>query len=216
MEPEGPKTVRVAIPEIRRMMPDVLRMVGIPFGQAEICAELATWTEAAKGGTIVFLRDHRERLEWIPRPRALVLAEDPGEFVVDARGGSWLELGPAILGFAMANASRAGYAAGSVRNVFGELFIRYLESAAARHRYKFQARPVAAGGTGPAAVEAQGEYQVSCVLGAEPRSVSADEARYRAKLVSGLDIPEDEFLYFRSLHEMLRVPTSQRSRSHAG
>lgn len=218
MELERPKMVRMAVPEIRRMMPDVLRMVGIPLGQAEICAELATWTEAARGGTITFLREHRERLQWIPRPRPAMLADGPGTFIVDARGGSWLEFGPAILSFAEAHASRNGSAAGSVRHIFGELFLPYLGLAAARHGYEFGAHLVKARGTESAAphADAPGEYRVHCALSAKPKLASADEVRYRAALVSGLDVPEEDFLYFRSLHEMLRVPTSERSRSHAG
>lgn len=215
---EKPKTVRVAVPEIRRMMPDVLRMLGIPFGQAEICAELATWTEAAKSGTIDFLRTHRERLQWIPRPRPAVLADNPGAFVVDLRGGSWLEFGPAILSYAEAHASRRGSAAGSVCNVFGQLFVPYLEVAATRHGYQFEAHPVKPIATDAAAphADAPTEYRVRCALGAKPGQASADEERYTMTLVSGLDMPAEDFLYFRSLHEMLRVPTSERSRSHAG
>jgi hypothetical protein len=215
---ERPKTVRVAVPEIRRMMPDVLRMVGIPFGQAEICAELATWTEAARGGTITFLRTHRERLQWIPRPRPVVLADNPSAFVIDLRGGSWLEFGPAILSYAEAHASRSGSAAGSVRNVFGQIFVPYLGVAAARRGYQFEAHPVKPSGKDVAAphADAPAEYRVRCALGARLRQASADQARYRTTLLSGHDIPEEDFLYFRSLHEMLRVPTSERSRSHAG
>jgi hypothetical protein len=218
LELERPKMVRMAVPEIRRMMPDVLRMVGIPLGQAEICAELATWTEAARGGTITFLREHRERLQWIPRPRPAVLADEPDAFIVDARGGSWLEFGPAILSFAEAHASRGGSMAGSVRHIFGEVFLPYLSVAAARHGYEFEARPVNASGTDSPRphADAPGEYRVHCALSAEPRPAQAEEAHYRAALLSGFDIPEEDFLYFRSLHEMLRVPTSERSRSHAG
>lgn len=198
------------------MMPDVLRMVGIPFGLAEACAEVATWTEAAKGGAISFLREHRERLLWEPRPRPVVTDDSPTCLRVDARGGSWLELGPSILGFFVARASEARAVAGSVENIFGELFLACLEEQAARRGYFFKALLAGppAGARPPAGRGA--DYEVRCEARVPRRGPSLDAERYRARLMSGLDVAEEDFLYFRQLHEMLRVPTSERSRSHAG
>ncbi|MER6975646.1 hypothetical protein ABT317_00870, partial [Streptomyces carpinensis] len=48
-----------------------------------------------------------------------------------------------------------------------------------------------------------------------PRPVDDDPA-YRNALARGIPLADEDFAEITSLFEMLRVPTSERSRSHAG
>lgn len=209
----------IAVPELRRYAPDALRMVGIPLGQADETADMLTWTEAVEGGGLRFLQLNRARLLWIPRARARVVAETEDEAVVDCRGGSLLEFGIRITDFICGEVRRHGRRRVRVLQIYGSLFLGYLTAYAAQRGVSLTATWAedAASRVDPA-VEPDREL----VLTGEPISDGerpADvlqAAKYLVAVERGIDLSDEDFETVTRLFEMLRVPTSERSRSHAG
>ncbi|MFC5745748.1 hypothetical protein [Actinomadura rugatobispora] len=196
-------TTNIAVPELRRYAPDALRMVGVPLGQADETADMLVWTEAVTGGALRFVQTNRARLNWSPRPRPRVIAETPEEAVVDARGGSLLEFGIRIFDFACAEAAAAGSRQVRVRNVYGAVFLPYLVARAAERDVRVEVR-------GPDS----GELTLRATTGGAGEGL--DTPAYRNAVDHGIDIDERDFDTVTQLFESLRVPTSERSRSHAG
>ena len=209
----------IAVPELRRYAPDALKMVGIPAGQADDCADMLTWTEAVIGGAVHFVQNNRARLLWTPRPRAHVVSEAPGEVVVDARGGSLLELGIPIFDFVCAEAKVHGQRLVRVNNTYGQIFLEYLTARCAQRGVLVDTQIIAdsdqtAESAYPAidlAVHADGGTAVE-----SDSTRGLDTVAYRQALAHGIELTDEDFHIITSLFEMLRVPTSERSRSHAG
>jgi hypothetical protein len=208
----------IAVPELRRYAPDALRMVGIPLGQADETADMLVWTEATVGGAVRFLRVHRARLLWVPRPRIRVLHSDTELVTLDARGGSLVEHGVRISDFVTAEAVAHGRRRVRVHNVYGRVFLPYVVARAADHGVAVTA--IFEGRVEPTSDPAL-EPRMDLVLEAE---LDADAGRhgvngsadYHAAVERGIDLAHDDFASLLQLFEMLRVPTSDRSRSHAG
>lgn len=200
----------IAVPELRRYAPDALRMLGIPVGQADETAELLTWTEATGGRAIGFLRRHRARLLWRPRPRARIIADDPDGLVVDARGASLLELGVRLADLIYSETLRPKPRPIRVVAVWGAPFVPYLGAISAERGVKVAAdlAPDPRGEDLPRELWLHGHPTT-------PRPTNADRA-YRAALEHGISLSQEDFAEITQLFEMLRVPTSERSRSHAG
>jgi hypothetical protein len=202
----------IAVPELRRYAPDALRMVGIPLGQADEIADMLVWTEVVTGGALRFVQTNRARLNWIPRPRPRVVTETPEEVVVDIRGGSLLEFGIRIFDFVCAETVAAGSRRVRVRNVYGAVFLPYLIARAARRGVHVEAdsdSPNA--GASENCAELMLQAKATGVAGA-----GLDTPAYLDAIDHGIDIDDHDFDTVIQLLEMLRVPTSERSRSHAG
>lgn len=200
----------IAVPELRRYAPDALRMLGIPLGQADETAELLTWTEATGGRAIEFVRRHRARLLWKPRPRARIVSDGPEELVVDARGASLLELGVRLADLVCGEAMRPDPRPIRVVAVWGTPFVSYLRAISAERGIEVSAdlAPDTDGLDVPRELSLRSNRTA-------PRRLDTDPA-YRASLAQGIAMSEEDFTEITQLFEMLRVPTSERSRSHAG
>ncbi|MBF8187682.1 hypothetical protein ITP53_18455 [Nonomuraea sp. K274] len=201
----------IAVPELRRYAPDMLRMVGIPLGQADETADMLVWTEAVTGGALRFLQTHRARLNWIPRPRPRVVTESPEKVVVDVRGGSLLEFGIRVFDFVCAETVAAGSRWVQVRNVYGEVFLPYLIARAAERGVHVEA--------GDGLAMAPSEESAGLTLQAmatDPAGAVLADPVYLDAVDCGIEIADDVFDSIIQLFEMLRVPTSERSRTHAG
>lgn len=219
--------VRLALPEIRRMAPDALRMLGVPIGQAEETSEAVVWTEAVIGGALRFLRLHSTRMLWVPRPRVAVHRQGNSAWLVDARGGSLLEFGMRIMDFARSEAASATSLKLRVRNTYGTIFLPYLFSRIDEHGYSASALPSPREGCAKPmrgdlpesrhdvdlhVTQASSGPQAS-TLGEIPHD--ADE-RFRSAMSHGVSVSEVDAQALMDRFEHLRVPTSERSRSHAG
>jgi hypothetical protein len=210
-------TTTIAVPELRRYAPDALRMVGIPQGQSDETADMLVWTEAVVGGAIHFVQRNRARLLWVPRPRMRVVAESPEEIVIDARGGSLLEFGVRIGDFTCAEALAAGARRVVVRNVYGLVFLPYLTTRAAERGVEVTASwvgehtPTAESGDEPRTV-----ITLESRVGGEPSATGLDTPSWRDAVERGIELDDDDFATIAQLFELLRVPTSERSRTHAG
>lgn len=200
----------IAVPELRRYAPDALRMLGIPIGQADETAEMLTWTEATGGGALEFVRRHRARLLWKPRPRARIVADSPQALVVDARGTSLLELAVRLADLVCGESLRPEPRPVRVVAVWGDPFVPYLRAISAERGIDVAAdlAPDPDGLDLPRELWLRGHPTT-------PRAVDADPA-YRAAQARGIPLSEEDFTEVTQLFEMLRVPTSERSRSHAG
>jgi hypothetical protein len=207
----------IAVPELRRYAPDALKMVGIPAGQADDSADMLTWTEAVVGGAVHFLQRNRARLLWTPRPRTRVVSETSSQIVVDARGGSLLELGIPIFDYICAEAIIGGQRALRVNNVYGQVFLDYLVARCAHRGVLIETTILP---DGPPASEAEGTIgllvHASASAGQKKTAEGLDTAAYRQAVARGINLTDEDFHTITSLFETLRVPTSERSRSHAG
>src|SRR5262245_16797776 len=193
--------VRLAVPEIRRMAPDALRMLGLPMGQAEEASEAVVWTEAVVGGALRFLRLHSARLLWVPRPRVALYRQGRSAWLVDARGGSLLEFGRRITDFARCEASSATPVTLRVRNTYGAVFVPYLISRVNEHGISVSMAPSpiassleAASGDRP---EKRQDIDVHMTQGPPVHQVSAFDAvppdaeeRFRVALRHGVTVDE--------------------------
>lgn len=200
----------IAVPELRRYAPDALRMLDIPLGQADETADLLTWTEATGSRAIEFVRRHRARLLWKPRPRARIVADSPEALVVDARGASLLELGVRLADLVCGETVRPGVRPVRVVAVWGTPFVPYIRAISAERGIAVAADLA----RDPDGLDLPRELWLRGHP-ATPRPVDADPA-YRAALAHGIPLSEEDFAQITQLFEMLRVPTSERSRSHAG
>jgi hypothetical protein len=204
--------VTIAVPELRRYAPDALRMVGIPVGQAGEVADMLVWTQAVTGAAVRFVQDNRARLNWQPRPRPRVVEENLDEIVVDVRGGSLLEFGPRVFDFVQAETAAHGFRRVRVVGVYGAVFVPYLVTRAAERGIRVDASfpESSAGGCEP-----RGELLLEASrVGATPGALQTEA--YRAAVDCGIELTDADFATVIGLFEMLRVPTSDRSRSHAG
>lgn len=214
--------MRTSVPELRRLAPDALRMAGLPLGQSDESADLFVWSEVMTGGALRFLRLNRARLLWSPRPRPVVTHTGEGTAQVDARGGSLLELGIRIADFARGEAAGRSGATVTVSHTYGSLFLPYLAWRCGRFGYdaSFTALDGAELTADPdeRRTDVRLELSVADPPTDPPRlsDPAAAPERYRRALDEGLDVDADDFASFNELFEMLRVPTSERSRTHAG
>lgn len=208
----------IAVPELRRYAPDALRMVGIPLGQADETAEMLVWTEAVYGGALRFVQQNRARLHWVPRPRMRVVSETADEINLDGRGGSLLELGIRLMDFVCAEALAHGSRRILVENVYGPVFMPYLMACAAERGVQVTAGwDVLPSGRSATDREPRSTMTVDASVrrGARPED-GRDCEGFRNAVETGIDLDDDDFASIVQLWEMLRVPTSERSRSHAG
>lgn len=198
----------IALPELRRYAPDALRMVGVPLGQADETADLLVWTEAVHREALDFLARYRARLNWVPRPRLRVVAEESGRVTIDARGASLLECGVRISDLVLAETAEHGRCAVELRHSYGEIFLDYLVKRLRQRGVllEIESRPRPDG---------DHDFTFSGVPGSvEPDAL--DVVGFRRAVNEGIELTDEWFEDFLALFEMLRVPTSERSRSHAG
>lgn len=204
--------MEVAVPELRRYAPDMLRVLGIPIGLSDEVADTLVWSEAAIGGAVRFVQVNRPRLFWTPRPRLRVLTEDDLESVIDARGGSLLEFGARIIDYAVARARNLGSATVHVDQTYGEIFIPYL-----RHLAEYRGMRVEIAAFNTADRTGRITFVATPIgEGAGSPEVAGWRRAYQKSVASGLDMTQEDFTTVTELFEMLRVPTSERSRTHAG
>lgn len=216
---------RTSVPELRRLAPDALRMAGLPLGQADESADLMVWTEVVAGGALRFLRLNRPRLLWSPRPRPAVTHTAPGIVHVDARGGSLLEYGIRLADLARGEATEHSAATVTVSHTYGSLFLPYLAWRCEQFGYaaSFTAWDLSGAALPPVPDEHRADVRLQISAPDQPLArrprlgdpAAAPEA-YRRALNEGLDVDAEDFRSFNELFEMLRVPTSERSRTHAG
>lgn len=218
-------TVRTSVPELRRLAPDALRMAGLPLGQADESADLLVWTEVVIGGALRFLRLNRPRLLWSPRSRPVVTHTAQGAAHVDVRGGSLLEYGVRIADFARGEAAGCSAATVGASRTYGSLFLPYLAWRCEQYGYStsFAALDSAGSELAPDPDERRADVRLELSAPDKPidrRPRLSDPAvapePYRRALAEGLDVDAEDFASFNELFEMLRVPTSERSRTHAG
>lgn len=209
------ESIRVSVAELRRVLPDALRMHGIPLGQADTVAEMVLWTAAVSEGTFAFLRRRRAQMLWSPRPRAVISNRGPGAIQIDARGASLLELGQPIFDAVVAEALTAGPAEARVHRTYGDLFLPYLVWRAGGQGVEVTVdRPTGDEEDGGAAAFAEDVLVLSATAAGEP--VTAPPAAYLEAVRGGIPLEPEDFEFLNAQFEMLRVPTSERSRSHAG
>lgn len=209
--------VQVAIPELRRMAPDALRMAGIPLGQADETADMFVWTEAVTGRSLRFLRLNRSRLLWSPRPRLAVVSEGSHETVLDARGGSVLDFGVRVANFACGEAASGSPVTVLLDNTYGSLFLPYLMWRSGVWGYEARARVVGSNGdTQAEPPDVEPLVRVRLEVAPSRRGAPCLPDAFCVGLDDGLTVAKEDFMAFNKLFEMLRVPTSERSRSHAG
>jgi hypothetical protein len=207
---------RVSVAELRRVLPDALRMLGIPLGQADSVAEMVIWTAAISTGALTFLRRRRAQMLWVPRPRAVISNRDDGCIEVDARGASLLEFGQPIFDLAVAEAITAGPTDIRVHRTYGDLFLSYLTWRAARQGVDVTiAKATGDESDGGAAAFAEGALELSAVATAAGAG-TAPPGGYLDAVRDGIWLDRGDFDFLMAQFEMLRVPTSERSRSHAG
>jgi hypothetical protein len=207
---------RVSVAELRRVLPDALRMVGIPLGQADPVAEMVIWTAAMSTGAFAFLRRRRAQMLWVPRPRAVISNRNNGCIEVDARGASLLELGQPIFDLAVAEAITAGPTDIRVHRTYGDLFLPYLAWRAARQGVDVTVTKATGDETnGGAAAFAEDALQLSAVATAADATTTLPVC-YLDAVRDGIWLDRVDFDFLMAQFEMLRVPTSERSRSHAG
>lgn len=210
----GHETIEIAVPELRRYAPDMLRVLGVPIGLADEVADTLVWTEAAVGGAVRFVQANRARLLWTPRPRLRVVSEEANESVLDACGGSLLEFGTRILHYVLVRFDDTGSRGVTVHvdQTYGQSFLPYLQHLAEQDgarlevdvrntkartsRVTFKASPLNAGTVSPEVASARRAHQKA--------------------VERGLEMAIADFATVTDLFEMLRVPTSERSRTHAG
>jgi hypothetical protein len=216
-----------AVPELRRLAPDALRMAGLPLGQADEIAEMVVWTEAVHGGALRFLREARARLLWVPRPRIALTTIAPDEYLIDARGGSFLEFGISIADFLCGETSSArdsgtrSHTSARVTNVYGKAFLPYLAWRSETRGFSFMVHasdaPKETDREGGAELCEDYELTVQPATRSEPSVEFVDsQSKYLLSVENGVVTDQDDFDSFVQLFEMLRVPTSERSRTHAG
>jgi hypothetical protein len=208
--------VQVAIPELRRMAPDALRMVGIPLGQADETADMLVWTEAVTGRALRFLRLNRSRLLWSPRPRLAAVSEGSHETVLDARGGSVLDFGVRVASFACGEAASGSPVTVLLDNTYGSLFLPYLVWRSGAWGCEARARVIGSGDTRAEPPDVEPLVRVRLEVAPSRRGAPCLPGAFRVGLDDGLTVAKEDFTAFNELFEMLRVPTSERSRSHAG
>ncbi|MEW2508215.1 hypothetical protein AB0878_47920 [Amycolatopsis sp. NPDC047767] len=204
--------ITIAVPELRRYAPDALRMVGIPIGQADEVADMLVWTQAVTGAAVKFVQDNRARLNWRPQPRPRVVDENADEVVVDLRGGSLLEFGPRVFDFVQAETAAHGSRRVRARAVYGGIFLPYLVARAAERGVHLD---VSFPETPQGDFEPRGELTIEATrVPATPGALQTDA--YRSAVDRGIELSDADFTTVIGLFEMLRVPTSERSRTHAG
>jgi hypothetical protein len=211
-------TVLVAVPEIRRLAPDALRMVGLPQGQADETADMVAWTEAVVGGALRFMRLNRARLLWVPRPRVAIAMQKPGQAALDVRGGSLLEFGIRIFDFLCAEALEHGGIQASVSNTYGTVFLPYLV-----WRLRVSGVAIECDRLKQSPNSDHDEPPGEIIVRATALDVAGDAhwqddhaARFDLAVDHGVEVDDDDLMSFNQVFEMLRVPTSERSRTHAG
>jgi hypothetical protein len=204
--------MEVAVPELRRYAPDLLRVFGVPIGHADEVADTLVWTEAAVGGAASFIREQRARLFWTPRPRLLVVSEEANVCVIDARGGSLLEFGTRIIDYLVARVRVNGRTTVRVEQTYGDVFIPYLTHLAANRGVRLEVAP-----------ESPARPTTTTAFTGAPSDVASDSAeiaawraRYAESVEQGIRMSPEDFTTVTGLFQMLRVPTSERSRAHAG
>ena len=199
------------------MLPDALRVLGIPLGRADSVAEMVIWTVALEPKAFGFLRRRRAQLLWEPKPRAMICSRSDGDAEIDARGGSLLELGPAIFDYVVAQARAGGEIDVRVHRTYGDVFLPYLVWRAAGQGV----RVVVTEPTGDERDGGRAAYKrdalslLACSQQPDPAVTALPEA-YLEALRQGIRLALPDFDFLMAQFEMLRVPTSDRSRSHAG
>lgn len=208
--------VRVSVSELRRVLPDALRVMGTPLGQADSIAEMAIWTATQTDAAIGFLRRRRAQILWRPRPRAVISARSESVVEIDARGASLLELGPCIFDCAVAQATGPATLTARVHQTYGGIFLNYLVWRARAQGFWVDVVKRC----GDASYQGRAEFgQDALILAIERLSDPPQPAlpdAYLHALRHGIYLTREDFDFVMSQFEMLRVPTSERSRSHAG
>jgi hypothetical protein len=212
-----PARIRVSVSELRRVLPDALRVMGISLGQADSVAEMAIWTATQSDGVIAFLRRRRAQMMWTPRPRAVISARSHASIEIDARGASLLELGSRIFDSVIACVD-GGVLEARVHRTYGDIFLPYLVWRAARQGFAVEV--VRQPGDDVDANGGRAGFRPDAlVFTAEqdsPPKLEAMPARYMQAVHEGIGLTIEDFEFLMGQFEILRVPTSERSRSHAG
>jgi hypothetical protein len=209
--------VRVSVSELRRVLPDALRVMGIPLGQADSIAEMAIWTASRSGDVFALMRRRRAQMLWRPRPRAVVARCDAGAVEIDARGAGLLELGPAIFDCAVSCVGAGETIEVRVHRTYGDLFLPYLVWRAGRQGVRVRVlEPTRDSADGGQAAFRSDALRLALSGQAPDPAALAPPAEYLHAVRHGIHLTPDDFEFLMSQFEMLRIPTSERSRSHAG
>ena len=237
-------TVTTAVREVERLAQDALRMMGLPFPQAERAMHAVTWAEAVYGLGLAFLAERETALRAGAGTRLRLAAETGHAVTIDAGGASLLTAGPPALDLATALARRHGVGSARIVDTFGLMFAGELAAwaagrglgctaacwtpdpddpfdaagvftAAPGEPLRFLARPE------PATATATGERSV--VLVCRRSSLAAGygagenlSRRFDAALAAGMASPRAAFRRVGELALTIRQPSSQRSRNQAG
>jgi hypothetical protein len=191
--------------------------MGIPLGQADSIAEMVVWTATRSDEVFALLRRRRAQMLWQPRPRAVMAGRADGLVEIDARGAGLLELGPPIFDCAVACVGAAGVAEVRVHRTYGDVFLPYLVWRAGRQGFSIRivepTRDAIDGGQAAFRPDAL----ILAVSDQAPDPTQLDPpAEYVSAVRHGIRLAPVDFQFLMSQFEMLRIPTSERSRSHAG
>lgn len=119
--------------EIMRVAPWSLRALGHPFGVAERATRLLTWTQAAVGHALEWLRVGEGQLAASTRAPAAVRGGDRvSGRRIDARGRNLLELGPPAIDLVTCDSRVSGIGDVVIENAFGTLLVPAMADLAAR------------------------------------------------------------------------------------
>ncbi len=123
--------MHVSYGEMARSAPEVLRMLGCPYGQADDAVEALLYTQAAlgRGYTLIKMTDAARTADW--KPVTLTQQAD-GTYVVDMRGAPLLLYAARLSDLVVARSVPEAETRVHVRNTFGGWVVPYLGHRLAR------------------------------------------------------------------------------------
>jgi len=131
---------RLGYPELRRMAPEALRMIGLPLGLADRIADVLTWTEAATGRSLRAAARLDGQEQHVVLPDIHPATEDPHHPVIDCAGASMLIFAPLIVDYLAAESHRGVYSA-TLRNYSDPSFLLYAAYQNSRAGYRLEISP---------------------------------------------------------------------------
>lgn len=225
--------VRMGYPELRRVVPDVLRAVGVPAAITAEAAELVTWTEAATGTGVSSLLDLRRVYE--------MNTVQISERTIDLHGQSLILLGVRVAEYVTINSDES--ISLKLNGALHPGVLPYLSALLARRGLRsmfsivdaFHPRDVIWGTTGPAGETVLVDRRFLASLRHDPygladviltvhrsplRGMSSEAEDVTRKVREcqehGIQIDSDQHRDLLAASASLRVPTSERSQSQAG
>ncbi len=135
------KSNRLGYPELRRMAPEALRMIGLPLGLADRIADVLTWTEAATGRALHAAATLDGQVTQTVVPPVSPAADDSHHQVIDCSGASLLVFAPLIVDYLAAESHRGVYSA-TLRNYVHPWFLLYAAYQVSRAGYRLEISPV--------------------------------------------------------------------------